>query len=108
MGDNCHFTVDILRSEKLAPHVAKTFLLQELISRGQLFSGNFFTTVVHDQSIIDETAETWADVLPLYGAFLAQGDPNALIGPPIKPVLRGFNHCVCTDCPAPQGCKLQV
>lgn len=108
VGDDCHFAVAFRQTGTLPPAEAKTFLLQELVRRGQLFSGSFFPTIAHDFSILHETIGVWEEVLPLYVRFLDGDRSVPLLGPAVQPVLRRFNRCGCMECSAVGTCKAPV
>ncbi|RZJ77001.1 MAG: glutamate-1-semialdehyde 2,1-aminomutase [Flavobacterium sp.] len=82
-------------------NVARTFLLQELVRRGQLFQGLFYITPAHTPEIFAETLETWEKVLPIFKKFIESGARSELIGEPTKPVFRKYNAC---ECLTPEDC----
>ncbi len=97
IGEDCFFSVKFCSNGGPAPNIAKTFLLQELIKEGQLFQGIFFPTVAHDSEIIEATVAAWEKVLPVYRQFIEQGDKSQSIRAPIRPVLRAYNNCDCSN-----------
>jgi glutamate-1-semialdehyde 2,1-aminomutase len=99
-----HFMAMVVkRSGHHAPNVARTFLLQELVARGQLFQGLFYVTAAHDESALKETLDAWNGALAVFRRFLEEGLREELVGEPTKPVFRAFNSCEClseSDCSA--------
>jgi glutamate-1-semialdehyde 2,1-aminomutase len=91
VGEDLFFVVNIKNSGIHRPNVARTFLLQELVKRGQLFQGLFYLTPAHTSEVITETLEVWSAVLPILKNFLESGHRDELLGEVTKPVFRKFN-----------------
>ena len=106
IGEDMFFAVNIKKSGSHKPNIARTFLLQELVRRGQLFQGLFYITPAHTPEVFAETMNVWQEVLPIFKQFLTSGRREDLIGEPAKPVFRTFNACECLtaeDCKACQS-----
>ncbi len=95
IGADCLFAPVIKNSGAHKSNVVRTYLLQELLSRGQLFQGLFYPTIAHDDSAIDATLSAWDDILPMIKEFIDHGDRSLLRGAATKPVFRRFNSCEC-------------
>lgn len=101
LGENCFFMVNIKNPGIQKANVAKTYLLQELVRRGQLFQGLFYPTPAHNQAALDSTMKAWRETLPLFRRFIHNGARSELIGEATKPVFRAYNKCECLD---PKDC----
>lgn len=108
IGEDCFFAINIKKSGSHKPNVARTFLLQELIKRGQLFQGLFYPTVAHSEEAISYTMSAWNDSLPIFSKFLSSGHRNELIGEPMKPVFRTFNSCECLSAEDCKKCEIRL
>jgi glutamate-1-semialdehyde 2,1-aminomutase len=95
IGDGVLFAVNVKSGGIHKANVARTFLLQELVRRGQLFQGLFYMTPAHTPEAIAETLAVWKVVLPIYRKFIESGKREELVGNPTKPVFRAFNSCEC-------------
>ena len=89
-------------------NVARTYLLQELVRRGQLFQGLFYLTPAHTEVAINETLAAWKEVLPLFRNFIKSGKREELVGEPTKPVFRAFNSCECLTAEDCKKCQFRV
>lgn len=69
----------------------KTLLMQELIARGLLWQGIFYTTWSHGEAEIEQTLQAFAGALPVYRQALEDGWEKHLVGNPVKPVFRKVN-----------------
>lgn len=78
------------RNASAAPDDAfRTLMMQEMIARGILFQGLFYTTWSHQQAEQDAIALAFDDACAVYGrAIAAGGCGDLLIGQPAKPVFR--------------------
>jgi glutamate-1-semialdehyde 2,1-aminomutase len=102
IGSDCLFAPVIKNSGTQQPNIARTYLLQELVYKKQLFQGLFYPISAHDENAIKDTLEAWEHVLPKFYSFINGGNRDLLKGPPIKPVFRAFNSC---ECLTPEDCK---
>ena len=108
MGEDLFFVVNLKNPGIHKANIARTFLLQELVRRGQLFQGLFYVTPAHTPEIIRETLATWQVVLPIYKKFIESGKRSELIGEPTKPVFRAFNSCECLSLEDCNKCQSRV
>jgi glutamate-1-semialdehyde 2,1-aminomutase len=95
LGEDMFFVVNLKSSGIHKMNAARTYLMQELVRRGQLFQGLFYVTDAHNEVALAETKKVWAEVLPIFFNFLKNGNRNDLIGEPTRPVFRSFNSCEC-------------
>jgi glutamate-1-semialdehyde 2,1-aminomutase len=95
LGEDCFLALNIKKSGHHKANVARTFLLQELIRRGQLFQGLFYPTPAHDEEALKLTYAAWSEVLPIFKKFITSGRREELIGEATKPVFRAYNSCEC-------------
>lgn len=102
VGANCLFAPVIKNTGTQQPNVARTYFLQELVARNQLFQGLFYPTISHDEAALKATLEAWDETLPIFKKFINGGDRQLLRGPPIRPVFRAYNAC---ECLTPEDCK---
>jgi glutamate-1-semialdehyde 2,1-aminomutase len=71
------------------PLLARSFVQQELIRRGVLWSGWHNLSWAHRQSDIDYLLDCYREVLPMLGEHVARGTlAGALRGKPVEPVFR--------------------
>ncbi len=79
------------------PLVLKSFVQQELIRRGVLWSGFHNVSLAHGPAEVDFLLRGYDDVLPLLRDSLEEGDVRSrLKGEPVEPVFRrteGFHTC---------------
>jgi hypothetical protein len=108
LGEDLFFVVNVKNSGIHKSNIARTFLLQELVRRGQLFQGLFYMTPAHTPEIISATLHSWAETLPIYRKFIESGNRNELIGAPTKPVFRTFNSCECLSVEDCRKCQSRV
>lgn len=92
LGEDCFFVLDIKNPGNQKANIAKTYLIQELIKEGQLFQGLFYITAAHNEEIINKTISAWEKCLIKYKSFIEEKNSNSLIGSPMKPVFREYNH----------------
>ncbi len=102
VGEDCLFAIVIKNSGAQTSNIARTYLLQELVSQNQLFQGLFYPTIAHDEYALKATLEAWEIVLPLFKKFINGRNSSLLKGPPIKPVFRTYNSC---ECLIPDDCR---
>ena len=101
IGEDCLIAMLVKSGGIHKLNVARTFFLQELVRRGQLFQGLFYPTPAHDEAALQETIQAWREALPLFKRFTESGHREELLGDPTKPVFRAFNSCEClssSDC----------
>ncbi len=108
IGEDLFFALNVKNCGIHKTNVARTFLLQELVRRGQLFQGLFYLTPAHTPEAIHETLSAWETVLPIYRQFLESGKREQLIGNPTKPVFRAFNSCECLTAEDCLKCQSRV
>lgn len=70
----------------------KTLVLQEMIKHGILFRCGFNFSPSHTQEDIDKTIIAMDAVFEVYKKALAEGWDKYLVGEPVKPVFRKYNH----------------
>lgn len=101
-GEALFFVVNVRSGGIHKLNIARTFLMQELVRRGQLFQGLFYVTPAHTGEVFAKTISVWKEVLPIFKSFIAGGRREELIGGPMKPVFRTFNSC---ECLSVEDCK---
>jgi len=75
--------------ENTDPLLARSFVQQELVRRGILWSGFHNLSLAHTEHDIDTTLVAYAEVLPLLAEAVAAGALRAkLLGAPVAPVFR--------------------
>ena len=77
------------------PLLAKSFVQQELLRRGILWTGFHNVSLAHGDEEIERTLDAFGEILPELRVAIARGDvATRLLGEPIEPVFRktsGFN-----------------
>jgi hypothetical protein len=69
--------------------VAKSFVQQELIRRGILWSGFHTLSWSHGEREIEQLLGAYREVLPMFAQAVAKGDVrDRLLGAPVEPVFR--------------------
>lgn len=68
----------------------KTLAMQEMISRGVLFTGTFVPCFSHTESDVDFFVNALGESLGVYQKALESGFDKFLVGPVIKPVFRKY------------------
>lgn len=88
-GDPCLLAL-LCRDQDEAPSDAfRTLFMQEMIARGVLFQGLFYTTWSHGPSELDHQVQAFDEACVVYSQALAAGTCDGfLVGPPVKPVFR--------------------
>jgi glutamate-1-semialdehyde 2,1-aminomutase len=67
----------------------RTLMMQEMIVRGVLFQGLFYTTWSHREAELDRIAAAFDEACTTYSAAIKTGTCDGLlIGRPAKPVFR--------------------
>jgi glutamate-1-semialdehyde 2,1-aminomutase len=88
-GCPCLFLVNCRNSLGEIDTYYRTLLLQEMIRRGVLFQGMFYTTWSHQELEIEKVLNSFHDSLVVYKKAIDQSTTDGLlIGPPTKPVFR--------------------
>ncbi len=108
IGEDLFFLLNVKNGGIHKVNIARTFLLQELVRRGQLFQGLFYSTPAHNAEAIEDTLATWKTVLPIFKKFIQSGKREELIGEPTKPVFRTFNSCECLSAEDCRKCQSRV
>ncbi|MDP9202141.1 MAG: glutamate-1-semialdehyde 2,1-aminomutase [Gemmatimonadota bacterium] len=89
VGYPCLFGLVCLAPSGAPDDAFRTLMMQEMISRGALFQGGFYTTWSHQQAEIDELVAAFDASCVVYGEAISTGSTRGfLIGPPVKPVFR--------------------
>lgn len=70
----------------------KTLIFQEMVKYGVLFRGTFNFSPSHTQEDIDLTIDALDKSFTVYKKALAEGLDRYLVGEPVKPVFRKYNH----------------
>jgi glutamate-1-semialdehyde 2,1-aminomutase len=108
LGEDLFFILNLKNGGIHKSNVARTYLLQELVRKGQLFQGLFYITPAHTPEIVAETLSAWRDVLPKFKKFIEAGSRSELIGEPTRPVFRTFNSCECLSIEDCNKCQSRV
>jgi glutamate-1-semialdehyde 2,1-aminomutase len=89
VGYDCLLAL-VCRNPAGAPDDAfRTLMMQEMIARGVLFQGLFYTTWSHQQAELDHIVMAFDEACDTYRAAIDAGSTEGLlIGPPAKPVFR--------------------
>lgn len=75
------------------PLLMKSYMQQELIKRGILWSGYHNMSFSHTDSDINYTLETYKIILPMLKDAVESGDiESRLLGEPVQPVFRRFGN----------------
>ncbi len=89
LGCPCLFYINCRNSFGEIDNSFRTLLLQEMIKRGVLFQGMFYTTWSHREFEIEKILSSFHDSLFVYKQAIQNETTNGLlIGPPTKPVFR--------------------
>ena len=73
--------------------VAKSFVQQELLLRGVLWSGFHTLSWSHGEREIDQLLSAYREVLPMFAQAVAKGDVRErLLGAPVEPVFRRVSN----------------
>ncbi len=71
------------------PLLMKSFMQQELLIRGILWTGTHNMSAAHTQHDVDHTVEAYSEILPVLKEHLEMGTlEGALRGKPVEPVFR--------------------
>jgi glutamate-1-semialdehyde 2,1-aminomutase len=108
LGEDLFFVLNVKKGGNHKVNIARTYLLQELVRRDQLFQGLFYLTPAHTPEALQETIEAWKHALPLFKKFITSGTRDELIGEPTKPVFRAFNSCECLSIEDCRQCQSRM
>jgi glutamate-1-semialdehyde 2,1-aminomutase len=89
LGYDCLMLVACRNHEKVLDDRFRTLMMQEMISRGVLFQGLFYTTWSHQEAELTHQATAFDESCAVYAQAIAAGSCDGLlIGRPAKPVFR--------------------
>jgi glutamate-1-semialdehyde 2,1-aminomutase len=88
-GYPCLFSLTCRNSGGVIDDSFRTLMMQEMISRGVLFQGLFYTTWSHQSSEIDHIVMAFDEACLVYKKAIVEKCVNSLlIGQVVKPVFR--------------------
>jgi len=88
-GDPCLLALVCRNAQGEPDDAFRTLLMQEMIARGVLFQGMFYTTWSHQMAELDEIVAAFNEACAIYRQAIENGTcKGLLIGPPAKPVFR--------------------
>jgi glutamate-1-semialdehyde aminotransferase len=94
VGLGCR-TLVTFDASTVEPLLAKTFVQQELVRRGILWTGFHNLSLAHGDEDIERTLNAYGEILPELRVAIARGDLGSrILGDPIEPTFRkvsGFN-----------------
>ena len=89
VGYPCLLALVCRNSEGKPDDAFRTLIMQEMIARGVLFQGLFYTTWTHQQKEIDFFVQAFDASCAVYKqAIVAGSTKGLLVGAPVKPVFR--------------------
>jgi len=89
LGYPCLLALTCRNAAGVLDDAYRTLMMQEMIARGVLFQGLFYTTWSHRESELDHIATAFDDTCTSYAAAIRAGTCDGLlIGRPAKPVFR--------------------
>lgn len=89
VGYPCLFALVCRNADGEADDAFRTLMLQEMIARGVLFQGLFYSTWSHQQAEMDHIAMAFDESCAIYRKAIDAGTTSQLlIGRPAKPVFR--------------------
>lgn len=89
VGYPCLFALVCRNAEGNTDDFFRTLMLQEMIARGVLFQGLFYTTWSHQQAEMDHMAMAFDEACSVYRKAIDAGTTKTLlVGRPAKPVFR--------------------
>ncbi len=89
IGYPCLLALVCRNAESNLDDTFRTLMMQEMIARGILFQGLFYTTWSHQQAELDHFLMAFDESCAIYKKAINQGNTNhLLIGRPAKPVFR--------------------
>ena len=88
-GDPCLLVTICRNSAGIPDDAYRTLFMQEMIARGVLFQGLFYTTWSHQAAELDQQVAAFDAACVVYARALEAGTCDGLrVGPPAKPVFR--------------------
>ncbi len=88
-GDACLFVTICRNSAGVPDDAHRTLLMQEMIARGVLFQGLFYTTWSHQAAELDQQVAAFDEACVVYARAIEAGSCDGLlVGPSAKPVFR--------------------
>lgn len=91
LGKPCNLVFATRDQQKNRSQEFRTLFLQEIIKRG-VIAPSFVVSYSHSDRDIDRTIDAVGEALAIYRKALDEGIEKYLIGRPVKPVFRKFNH----------------
>ncbi|MBM3359084.1 MAG: glutamate-1-semialdehyde 2,1-aminomutase [Betaproteobacteria bacterium] len=89
VGYPCLFTLMCRDRDGRPDDAYRTLMMQEMISRGVLFQGLFYTTWSHQEAELDHISTAFDSSCAVYQQAIRNGNCNGLLqGPAAKPVFR--------------------
>jgi glutamate-1-semialdehyde 2,1-aminomutase len=88
-GYPCLLSVVCRNGSRIPDDAYRTLLMQEMIARGVLFQGLFYTTWSHQVAELDRQVAAFDEACVVYAKAIDVGScDGVLVGPPVKPVFR--------------------
>ena len=88
-GDPCLLTLVCRNGSGVPDDAYRTLFMQEMIARGVLFQGLFYTTWSHQIPELDRQAVAFDEACVVYAKAIEAGScEGLLVGPSVKPVFR--------------------
>jgi glutamate-1-semialdehyde 2,1-aminomutase len=88
-GEACLLALLCRNAQGVPDDFYRTLMMQEMIARGVLFQGLFYTTWSHQQAELDEIVAAFDEACAVYRRAIENGTcEGLLIGMPAKPVFR--------------------
>lgn len=88
-GEACLFALICRNAQGVPDDAYRTLMMQEMIARGVLFQGLFYTTWSHQDAELDEIVAAFDESSAIYRQAIESGSCSEyLIGPPARPVFR--------------------
>jgi len=86
-GRDCNLVYAALDDEGRPSQEFRTLVLQELVERG-ILAPSFVVCAAHDESVISQTIEAVAALMPIYQRALEDGVAGLLRGRSVRPAIR--------------------
>ncbi len=88
-GEACLLALICRNAQGVPDEAYRTLMMQEMITRGVLFQGLFYTTWSHQDAELDEIVAAFDESCAIYRQAIESGSCSEhLIGPPARPVFR--------------------
>jgi glutamate-1-semialdehyde 2,1-aminomutase len=88
-GEACLLALICRNAQGVPDDAYRTLMMQEMIARGVLFQGLFYTTWSHQDTELDEIVAAFDESSAIYRQAIESGSCSEhLIGPPARPVFR--------------------